>query len=39
VTVSCGVASFPGEGEAELLAAADLALYRAKRTGRNRVSG
>ena len=39
VTVSIGVAAFPGDGEApeELLRAADEALYRAKRNGRNRV--
>ena len=39
VTVSLGVASFPDlEGRAELVAAADEALYRAKRAGKNRVA-
>jgi diguanylate cyclase (GGDEF)-like protein len=38
VTVSLGVASFPDlGGRAELVAAADEALYRAKRAGKNRV--
>ena len=39
VTVSVGVALLPGHGEElfELLASADLALYRAKRLGRDRV--
>ncbi len=39
VTASIGVAVFPGDGAAseELLRAADEALYRAKRSGRNRV--
>jgi diguanylate cyclase (GGDEF)-like protein len=39
VTVSVGVAVLPGHGGElfELLASADLALYRAKRLGRNRV--
>jgi diguanylate cyclase (GGDEF)-like protein len=40
VTVTCsfGVAQFrPGEDERELFAAADRALYRAKREGKNRV--
>ncbi|MGH7723279.1 MAG: diguanylate cyclase [Candidatus Dormibacteria bacterium] len=39
LTVSCGVASFPSDGtdQARLIAAADLALYRAKRGGRDRV--
>ncbi|MGH7545491.1 MAG: sensor domain-containing diguanylate cyclase [Gemmatimonadota bacterium] len=39
VTVSLGVAEFPAHGDSSetLLAAADAALYRAKREGRNRV--
>ncbi len=38
ITCSVGVASLPAPGTArELLAAADAALYRAKRDGRNRV--
>jgi diguanylate cyclase (GGDEF)-like protein len=39
ITVSIGVAAFPGDGGSpkELLAAADAALYRAKREGRDRV--
>ncbi|MEA2424861.1 MAG: hypothetical protein QOH13_1271, partial [Thermoleophilaceae bacterium] len=39
ITASFGVASFPGEGadKTGLVAAADAALYRAKRGGRNRV--
>ena len=39
VTISCGVATFPGDGgsPAELLAAADAALYEAKAAGRDRV--
>jgi diguanylate cyclase (GGDEF)-like protein len=39
VTVSIGVAEFPGHGETALalIAAADAALYEAKRGGRNRV--
>jgi diguanylate cyclase (GGDEF)-like protein len=39
VTVSIGVAEFPGHGETAvaLIAAADAALYEAKRAGRNRV--
>ena len=37
-TVSLGVAAaLPGDGAAELMAKADAALYRAKRSGRNRV--
>lgn len=39
ITVSLGVACFPADGvsSSHLIAAADRALYRAKRTGRNRV--
>lgn len=39
VTVSIGVSSFPDEGQSGgvILAAADAALFRAKRTGRNKV--
>ncbi len=40
VTISVGVALYPEDGKDKksLLAAADLALYHAKRSGRNRVS-
>lgn len=38
-TLSCGVAEFPAATTSlELIAAADDALYRAKRTGRNRIA-
>jgi diguanylate cyclase (GGDEF)-like protein len=38
VTFSCGIADFPEfESDAEIGEAADLALYRAKQSGRNRV--
>lgn len=38
-SLSCGVASFPNDGTSvrELLAAADAAMYRAKRQGKNRI--
>ena len=39
VTISMGVSAFPGQGQTalELIGAADAAMYRAKREGRNRV--
>lgn len=39
ITVSLGIATFPGgsANEEDLVSAADLALYQAKRTGRNRI--
>lgn len=39
ITISLGVACFPGDGVtfSQIIAAADRALYHAKRTGRNRV--
>lgn len=39
ITISCGVAAFPNHGETpqELLQNADLALYKAKEQGRDRV--
>jgi predicted signal transduction protein with EAL and GGDEF domain len=39
ITISAGVATFPKNGSlpAQLLAAADAALYQAKVSGRNRV--
>jgi diguanylate cyclase (GGDEF)-like protein len=40
ITVSIGVSSFPDDGsnKSELIHAADLALYEAKRSGKNKVS-
>ena len=39
ITISCGVSAFPGQGHtcADLIDAADHALYRAKQAGRDRV--
>ena len=39
ITISLGIACFPGDGvsPSQIIAAADRALYHAKRTGRNRV--
>ncbi len=39
ISISCGVSMFPGQGQmcAELIDAADHALYRAKQAGRDRV--
>ncbi len=41
ITTSMGIAKFPEDGEVtrDLLEAADTTLFRAKRTGRNRVAG
>jgi PleD family two-component response regulator len=40
ITVSLGVATYPGNGitAGELLESADIALYAAKQSGKNRVS-
>jgi diguanylate cyclase (GGDEF)-like protein len=40
ITTSMGIAQYPEDGETtrDLLQAADATLYRAKRTGRNRVA-
>ena len=40
VTASFGIAAMPGDGttQVELVAAADEALYRAKRAGKNRIA-
>ncbi|MCX7829979.1 MAG: GGDEF domain-containing protein, partial [Acidobacteria bacterium] len=40
VTISIGVASFPehGKEQKELLRIADIALYRAKQAGKNRIA-
>ncbi|HSR54047.1 MAG TPA: GGDEF domain-containing protein [Acidobacteriota bacterium] len=40
LSVSVGIASFPGHGDSHqaILTAADQALYRSKRTGKNRIS-
>lgn len=39
ITISCGIASYPVDGNTanELLRKADQALYKAKKTGRNRI--
>jgi diguanylate cyclase (GGDEF)-like protein len=38
-TISMGISAFPDQGKTadELIAAADAAMYRAKREGRNRI--
>jgi len=40
ITVSIGIADYPASGDtaAELIEAADKALYRAKNQGRNRIA-